>query len=414
LAWLATLSKESGVLFFPLLVWALASRPGPADRTQGSHARRGMRWRALAAALALGSLALYPILWTVTGHGSTSLYYPVPWQEPALVLERATLLFSAGLASLVSPLSLDLIVFQPGHALTRATVAIGLLTAATLGVLLRMPTAGRGPEPARSPDRFLAVWLLLTLAAQAPAPPSDRLLLVPAIPAMALLASRTERVWRRTPSRSKRGAIAATLSVVALAAAADLVVRQLALATAAREARRAHADLLRFDGDVLLLQLPNALTGLGLGPAVRAAGASNSLRPWPLQFGRGGLELTSPDGRDLVLRSEAGSFLSNSVERVFGSFEHVPRGPDPALRLEGSHHRTSAFEITVLEGAPRAERRDHLPALSTLRLRFEPRPDGRRPTLLRWTPDGWNPVPWPTPAQPRSVPPAHSEAPLAP
>ncbi|MEO0652867.1 MAG: hypothetical protein AAFZ65_19490, partial [Planctomycetota bacterium] len=57
LAWLATLSKESGVLFFPLLAWALASRPGPADRTQGSHARRGMRWRALAAALALGSLA---------------------------------------------------------------------------------------------------------------------------------------------------------------------------------------------------------------------------------------------------------------------------------------------------------------------------------------------------------------------
>lgn len=415
-ALLATLSKESGLLFLGLIAWLLGVAPRTAEvDPSGARTRRPTL-----ASIALVAMLAYPLLWSATGHGSTSLYYPVPWEQPTLVLERGLLLGTVGLLSLVSPASLDLLVFHPELPLTRLTIGLGTALAAALALCLLPPalrrTAAAPPDPshARPAHPFLIAWLLTTLAAQAPAPPSDRLLLVPAIPAMLLLGALADRAWRRSHSAAHRAAVATVLTLLASSAILDLVLRQTALAAAAREARQAHADLVRFDGDLILLQLPNALTGLGLGPAVRRAGGDPERRPWPLQFGRGEVTLTRSDDRQLTIDSPGGSLLSNAVERVFGSFDSVPHGPTAPGARAGSRHRTGPLQWTVTRGATEAARRDHLPALESIDLRVEGPPSDPLPTLLRWTEHGWEPVDWPPLGESRTLPAARSSARLAP
>lgn len=382
---LALGSKESGGIFLLLLAGLLP----PLASSRARHATR---------LLPLVALTVYVWAWKQAGHGSTSLFYPEPWAQPGVVLARATSVFTTGVAALLSPASLDLANFHPQSLAHRVSLAAGLL--ALLAVVMLARRARARPAP------WALALLFGALALQAPAPPSDRLLLIPAI-ALA--------PWIGALLAEGRGPWRALLIAIAIGGSGvGLVARELSLVRAADEARTVHVAVARHPSPArhrLLLQLPNSLAGLGLGPGVRFAGGAEDLRPWPLRFGRGGIELEGLTPTSVRLTASDGPFLESPIEPVFATFEQRP-GAGSGLSTRSYAHGPFQVEIEDAGLAPRSS--DSLPPFRRLRLSLAPGTDPAEVGLFAWGDGELVEVPWPAPGERLSVHAARSQAPLAP
>lgn len=404
----AAASKESGAIFLLLVAFALPARIGGAGRA-AHHLHR---------LIPLAVLCIHALVFIAGSYGARSLYYPEPWTEPGVVMVRGatTALFAP--LSLLSPASIDLWIFHPADPATWLTTLSGAIACIAVALLIGKRSGAHSVNGSRfGPNTgVLALWFLLGLALQAPAPPSDRLLLVPAIPFVILvgrcLCAPSEFAVHRALVKPARALI---LITVLVGSGTGLTLRQISLATVAAEARHAHAELAGTSEPTphrLLLQLPNALTGLGLGPAVRLAGGAPDAKVWPLRFGRGALEVVGLDTRTLELRATDGPFLANPVERVFSSFDRKPHGPTAGE--PGTVHEVGPVVVEVLDGPATADRADRIPPFETVRLTLADGIDPHQVTLLAWSEDTWVEVPWPGAGERSTVAAARSRAILAP
>lgn len=391
LAVLATASKESGVLFLGLVFLRCA--------TAGAASRR-------VAALPLAAIGGFFALWLAGGYGSTSLFYPLPWEQAQVVQSRATMLALLGLGGLLGPGALDLAFLQGGRDLgpliprwwdsLPAVAALSLAALAVAALPARRVRLGGG----------LLLWLLLGLAAQSSAPLSERLLFVPMIPFALLAGALVQRAWTSAATRPVSVLVVALAVVVSGSAT---VLRQVAVALAAAEARDVVEQLAELEpagGEVIVISLPNALAGLSLGPAVRMAGGGPSTRVWPLRFGRGGATIERAADGTVRLTATEGGWLSNPLERVFASFARRP-GTEPP-----SEHRVGPLTVRPAGSASTETPRDAIEAFESIAVTVAGGPD--RATWVAWIDGGFQVVELPDVGGSRAVPAATSRAPLAP
>jgi hypothetical protein len=322
---------------------------------------RGARRGALAAAgLALAYLAGL----AACGYSVRSEFYPTPWGDPFAWGRNALGLLTAGLVGTLGPYPVDALVMLPeSYAwLVGGAVLVLALLARSWGRALR--TLELGP--------CLAAFALLALLPQASAPPSDRLLYVPALGLAPITAAWLAR-GRHASGRgaSGRGTRVAAWLVLACAlplSAAALVARGLymrdvsgALNRAVLEAELDPAPPAR--RDVLLLSSPSALVSLGPLAAWRFhhPGEENT-RFHGLQFGRRGLRWTRLDERSSVLESLDEPFVASLFEGVFRARSTL---------LAGDSLRTSGYTFLPLEeGHPRRLRVEAAAALEDPRFVF--------------------------------------------
>jgi hypothetical protein len=219
----------------------------------------------------------------------------------------------------------------------------------------------------------LALFAALALLPQASAPPSDRLLYVPAlglapITALWLVAA----LGRERARRVRVGAWLVLLSALPLSGLV-LVARGLFMGGVARDLNRVflEAELEPAPAerrDVLLLSTPSVLVALGPLAGWRFHHDEPNTRFHALQFGRRGLRWTRLDERTFELESLDEPFLASLFEGVF-------RAGTPLAR--GQRFRTSAFELELLDGAPRGLRLSTEQALEDPRYAFLAWIDGR-------------------------------------
>jgi len=353
--------KESGVTAFVLVaVWLVLEARSDGDA--------GRRRRALAGAgLALAIAAAYLAALALAGVGTRSLFYATPWREPMRYLANLAVLGSAGLLRLVTPVSIDLRMMLPGVG-TWLTMA---------GALLACPVAFAVWRRTREHPaaRFLAAWLVLSLAVEGSAPPSDRLLLQAALGSAGLMALFIQGTLARgatgTGAWRREKALAWALVVVAgVLSGANAAAQSISLTMISRQLRERvlATDVGPTVGrrlDAVVLQaadsmLPFLLTSTWWGEANR-----RDVRFSIFQMGRRGLEWTRESDRTCTLRSTGAPFLTGLFETVFRS--------GPRMPPVGQRFISPLFTAEVIEGGragPRALRLDFHRSLDAPDLRF--------------------------------------------
>lgn len=292
------------------------------------HARRG---RSLALALAL--LAI--VFLRVAGYGTVSLFYPTPWGDPLRYARHLAGLLSGALPALLGPFPLDALEMVPGAFWPLVLLAVLALA------LLRRPLAAACARTPHAPA--LLAFAAASLAIQACALPSDRLLFVPAL-ALAPLAAGLLVELRQGSTGWRRLGLVLGLTAVPLSAVL-LVLRGALIASASRGLAQvfAEAELERAPGgrrEVLLLSGPTVLAMLAPQAGWRFTTGELETEFHVLQMVRRGLRLRRLDERTLEVESLDGPFLSTPFEGVFLG----PGGP-PAV---GEVRSTGAFEIERL------------------------------------------------------------------
>jgi hypothetical protein len=354
LALSATLCKESGLVFL-LAVPCLLPR-----------AQRG---RALFAGALLAGL--YLTLYLALGRGASSRFYPEPWSQPLATLARAPRLLLESAAALWTPYPPDLGFQRPELSAPLLLLAAALALAAGLFVWTRRAAMPRHAG-------LLSALALATLAPQIAAPPSNRLLLLPAAALAPLLAA-----WL-TGGPATVGTRLALFLALPLSAAST-AAQGLLLANFARESRafaERTAALARAAGadQVLLLGVPNPLAGL-VPSAELALERPAGPRANVLQLGARPLTLIGLEGGGLAILSRGQPFGSSPMEQVF-------RSPGARFAAGATIHRGDQ-RWTLSELAPGTGD----PGVVRLELAL----DGPRPLLIAHGSAGAEPVPWPVP-----------------
>ena len=353
LAGLAALSKESGIAASAACALLWWRGPGPLLRT-GSVA---------AALLALA----YVVSLLFAGFGVTSLFYPTPWGEPSLWLEHLFVMLIAGPVSLLTPFPVDMLVAVP------AAFWPGVILATLVLLVVAGPLARAAGAMAQG--AFFAGFALLALLPEICAPPSDRLLFVPAIGLAPLTASWLAGALGSGVQRKKRAQRLAWL--VALSALPlsgfCLFLRGVSFVRSSRLAREVVASA-ELDPrpterrDVLVLQAPSGIALLGPLAAWRFDTGDRLTRFHALQLGQRAVRWTRVDPRTFELESLDEPFLSNLFERVFLTSSRPARA--------GERRRTSAFEVELRECEPGGVRR--------FRLRCDEPLEAERFVFLTW------------------------------
>ena len=362
-ALLAALSKESGVVAFPLVALELAR--ARARETDGS-VRGGL---ARGAALAVALAGAYLAVWVLAGYGTRSAMYVTPWNEPLRFLSALGVLFTVGALSLCGPLPFDLLVLSPGALRVAALVSLPLVVALVGWVGGRL----RG-HPSLVP---LAAFAVLALLPEGGALPGERLLFAAAIGSSGILALFLERLGAERRGRLERGLARGLLLSLIVGSGAWLVVLSASFPgiTASLRVVATSADVgPRSLGhrDVLVLQSPSALAAFGLASAWMVESGDRDVAFWPLQLGRRSVRWTRTGERAFELESLDEPFLT-------GMFELVYRASDDHLAA-GRRWSGPLFEVEALrveEGALWSMRVTLRAALDDPRLRFLVARDGR-------------------------------------
>lgn len=382
LALLATLCKESGIVFLVLVPLATLWR------ARWAIAPTRLWTLALGPAVALVYLALY----VLGGYGANSGFYPEPWTHPLATLFQFIVRLPVAALALSSPVPADLIFVEPWLLWVFASVG-----ALVLGWVVQRLLRLANPATRRSVVPLTALFLV-TLAPQAAAPVADRLLLVPAIAFCGLLSLALAGVpWRSTRLWSVPGLLlfgALPLSAFGLLGRLD-VLRQMAV-----EARFVAETLAPEEGTrhVWMLQGPNGLALLSLSATWPLVGGEGPLGVHNLQLGPRALVLQRLSGTEFEVRSADEPFLARPMESVFLS----------ASATAGSvrQWRGALFEATALEET------DGFPA--ALRVRFDASPESLGVALFRADEFGSHGLAWPQPGQSVHLVRATSAIPFAP
>ncbi|MBI1381707.1 MAG: hypothetical protein GC161_11550 [Planctomycetaceae bacterium] len=388
-ALLATLCKESGIVFLVLVPLAILWRARPLYASAKSDTTRPPLWT-----MALGPACafLYLVVYVHGGYGANSGFYPEPWTHPLATLSQFAVRLPAAALSLSSPVPADLVFVEPWLLWVFAS-----LGAVVLGWVVRRLRRVANPAMRRS-VLPLVVLFLVTLAPQAAAPLADRLLLVPAIAFGGLLAM----AFASVPWISTRGVhTAALLLVSALPLSAFGVLSRLdVLDQMADEARRVAETLAPDEGTrhVWMLQGPSGLALLSLSATWPMVGGDGALGVHNLQLGPRALVLHRLSETDFEVRSADEPFLARPMESVFLSAD----APVGAVR----RWRGALFEVTALEGT------GGFPA--ALRVRFDASPESLGVALFRADEFGSHGLDWPRSGHSIQLPRASSAIPLAP
>lgn len=303
LAWLATLSKESGVSAFALLaVRALL------DRAEGHRRGTGVLF-----ALATSSALLHVGFLLVSGYGSESIFYPTPWTNPGTWAVRAAATFFVGGVSLVAPIPVDLLQFYP-----RA-----LLPAALVGALILLPFARALLRRVREHRAvvLLVSWIPVALLPQTMAPPSERLLLGAAVASSALLALFVVRL--RAEGRPTQRRVAYLVLALAGPGSALLALMtggsMIQMSTEIRETVLA-ADVGPVElghREVFVLQSQNGLVPFSMAATWAVETDDHDLEVSVLQMGRRGLLWRRTGERSFELETTDEPFLNLIFESVY-------------------------------------------------------------------------------------------------
>ena len=394
-AGLATLCKESGIVFLVLVPLAILWRARPAMATAWSGTMRPPLWTmAIGPAVAL----LYLVLYVLGGYGANSGFYPEPWAHPLVTLWQFAVRLPVAALALSSPVPADLVFVEPW--LLWVFASLGTVVLGWLVHRLRRET---NPAIRRSVVP-LVVLFLVTLVPQAAAPLADRLLLVPAIAFGGLLAL----AFASVPWISARGGFsargvrtAALLLASALPLSAFGVLSRLdVLGQMADEARRVAETLAPDRGTrhVWMLQGPNGLALLSLSATWPLLGGEGPLGVHNLQLGPRALVLQRLSGTEFEVRSADEPFLARPMESVFLS----AAAPAGAVR----EWRGALFDVTALGDT------DVFPA--ALRVRFDAPPESLGVALFRADQLGSHALEWPQSGQSIQLERASSAIPLAP
>lgn len=352
LALLAAGSKESGLA--ALLGCALFL---------GSGSRRALRL--VGAASVLLALAYLAFL-ALAGYGVRCEFYPTPWGQPALWAQHVVGILCAGPLGTLGPFPVDALLLVPG-----GFWPLVVLCALGLALLARpWMRALRGLEL----GWILGLFALFSLLPQASAPPSDRLLYVPALglaPISALMLVQllcTASRWGRAAGWALVVSALPLSGLMLLARGSFMIGVSGDLNRVFLEAELERAPVTR--RDVILLQSPSVLATLSPLAAWRYQTGERNTRFHALQLGRRGLRCTRIDERTLEIESLDQPFLELLFERVFLAGSPLPKG---------ARYRTSAFECELLDDAP----------VARLRLRFEESLDAPRWEFLAWSDGRW-------------------------
>lgn len=329
----AALSKESGVVAFPLVALSLFAR------TDETPARLKLAAAGASVACALGYVALL----VGAEYGAHSAFYPTPWGEPAAFVRGLVLLLGTAPPAMASPFPPDVFWIAPElaqAAVWGSLVLIPVYFTGAASVALRLPRA----------TPFL-LWTLATLAPQGGAPLSDRLLLVPMIgfaPLLALAVTRGRAAggWRRVGAWVLF-ALAGPLSALScFGRGVQFTEISARLRAVVLEAEVGAPEL--GQRDVFVLNSPSAVATLMPLPTwVRETG-DEGVRFWLLQLGKRELTWTRTGASTFELRSEGAAFLTGPVEAVFLG--------EPPRSLAGRSWETSLFRVEALEAEPQGLR----------------------------------------------------------
>lgn len=371
LALLATLCKESGLVFLLLVPCLLP---------------RGQRRPALAAGALLA--ALYLGLYLQLGRGASSRFYPEPWSEPLATLARAPRLLLESIAALWTPYPPDLGFQRPEFARPLLIWAVLLCALASWLVWTR-----RAALPRHS--ALMIGLALATLAPQIAAPPSNRLLLLPAAALAPLWAALC------ADALARRGVRLFLLLALPLSAGSTLV-QGLLLADFARQSREFSAQtaaLAQQAGaeSVLLLGVPNPLAGL-VPSAELALRQPPGPRAAVLQLGARPLTLVGLADGGLGIETDGLPLGSSAMEQVFRS---------PGARFVAGSEVQRGSQRWILAELARGDRAP-LGSASVAAdpgvVRLELRVEGPRPLLIAHAAGGAQAVPWPAPGERLELP----------
>lgn len=337
LAALGVLAKESGVGGLAALAGLLLLAPTP--ELEATPARR----RRIAASLALGLALLHVVGLALTGHGSNSAFYPVPWTGPAAFLLRLPLHLTVGLATCLGPFSADVAFMHPPSRPWLGALGLVLLLAVARPLLRGARAHPAGP--------FLALLAAATFLPQLVAPPSDRLVFVPLLGIAPLLALTLARLWSAgTADREAR-----TLRLAAIVLGFSLLPLSAFASLAQQKGFRAMAEVTRASvespdlgtagegpREVIVLQTPVAVMALNVGLQRLVQTGDGDARFWPLQAGRRPVRWVRTGPRSFRLESLAGPWLDGPVELVFRRSLDRPE--------DGRSWRAGPLEVTLADG----------------------------------------------------------------
>ena len=321
-------SKESGSVALVLAVLVLFARSMDPAQSGPSQARRLRAAGVAALLLSAGYVALF----VGGGYGTRSLFYATPWGEPTRYATNLLLLCTAGPASLLGPFPLDL---------------VGLIPAARVPVILFGCLVGipiwiwilRGVR-SLSGAGWLAIWSVAFLVVQAGTLPADRLLFLPAIGALGLLALCFEE---------RRGRRSLGLRVLAVSttfgSALFVLVQGLGLSAGAAFLRDTvlHTDVGPTDlghRDVFVLQTESQFQAFTLHSMWGFHSTDHELTFWNLQAGNRPLEWTRVDDSTFDLETLGEPFLTGAFETVYLT--------EPPATLVGDTWNTRAFQVEAL------------------------------------------------------------------
>lgn len=344
---LATMSKESGIVTFPLL--GLATLPWKrlhGDAADGGKQRPALvlqkgSWPASLCSLAVGILYLLGL--AAAGFGARGLFYTTPWLEPGLYIERVLVLLATAPLTLIGFFSTDLFLERFRLLLLLAPICL-LFSMILVAVFWRVLRRHRYAS-------FLLAWFVLAILPQGGAPTSDRLLFEASPPASLLLGIFLCGVLSAS-GRSRHGRamrIAALMIVVftipSQALAKLAVGAWLGKATEATREAVITAEVgpeKLGQREVFVLQAPNSVVLLNAISTWVVETGDRDVRFWPMQYGGRGLVWRRIDDRTFELESLDRPFLTHLLESVF-----LTSGDPPS---SGTHWETALFRVDAIDG----------------------------------------------------------------
>jgi hypothetical protein len=267
------------------------------------------------------------------GYGTRSVFYATPWSDPGRFAQHLLVLVTGGSASLLGPFPLDVVSLFPQARLP--VILFGCVVGLPIWFWIARTVKGR------SGVGWLAIWSLAFLIPQAGTIAADRLLFIPAIGALGILALFFEERASRPTLPTRLLWWSATVG-----SALYLLVQGIGLSAGAAFLRESvpRTDVGAPDlghRDIFVLQTESQFQAFTLHSMWSFYSADHELTFWNLQHGRRALRWTRVDERTFDLETLDQPFFSGAFETVYMT--------RPSTFEVGDTWSTPKFEVEALE-----------------------------------------------------------------